>query len=229
MVMRIIGLGDIHMSTAAAADIPGIRTADLVILSGDLTNYGTARNAKTVLDEILALNLNVLAQFGNMDRMEVNDYLEAVNLNLHGQARLIHREICVIGVGGSNHTPFHTPSEFSEKDLFSIGEAAFRQGLQYAELAERMHGRKIPVLFVSHVPPFGTTVDRLRNGKHVGSRAIRTLIETYQPALCISGHIHEGKGRDSVLETPVYNPGMLSRGGWVLVELNNSTLTVTLQ
>lgn len=227
--MKIIGFGDIHMATATAADIPEIQTADLLLLTGDLTNYGTARDAKIVLDEMLRLNPNVLAQYGNLDNQEINDYLEGLGLNLHGQARLIQRKICVVGIGGSNYTPFHTPSEFSEKELFTLADKAIKQGFEFAALAQRLHKRKIPVVLVSHVPPANTNVDRLYNGKHVGSTAIRTIIEKYQPDLCLTGHIHEGRGIDNIFDTPIYNPGMLRAGGWVNIDLVNSTLKVQLQ
>ena len=126
--MKIIVFGDIHMATGEARRIPGIAEADLVILNGDLTNCGGVREVKAVLDDILGLNPNVLAQFGNMDRPEVNDYLENLDLNLHGQARLAGGEVCLVGVGGSNRTPFRTPSEFSEQELLRLAEQAMEPG-----------------------------------------------------------------------------------------------------
>lgn len=217
------------MATSMAENIPDISTADLVILTGDLTNYGKEKDAKIVLDDILKINPNVLAQYGNLDNPAINDYLEKVDLNVHGQARLINRQVCIIGLGGSNYTPFHTPSEFSERELFTIADKAFKQGLEFSSLAQRLHKRKIPTLFVSHVPPANTAVDCLYSGKHVGSRAVRTIIEKYQPDLCITGHIHEGKGKDTILNTPVYNPGMLKAGGWVTINIINSEINVELQ
>ena len=227
--MKIIGFGDIHMATATAADIPGITSADLVLLTGDLTNFGSAEDAKIVLEDVLKLNPRVLAQYGNLDNRGINDYLEQLGLNMHGQARVCKGEVCIIGVGGSNYTPFHTPSEFSEKDLFHVADRAFQQGLEYSAMARKLHNRSIPLLFVSHVPPVDTKVDRLWNGKHVGSTAIRTIIEKYQPDLCITGHIHEGKGTDTILQTPICNPGMLRNGGWVTVTIENSKLEIQLQ
>lgn len=227
--MRIIGFGDIHMAGREVENIPGIKEADLLLLNGDLTNFGGRKEVKAVLDEVMTINPNVLAQFGNMDRPEVNDYLEDLGLNLHAQARLFEREVCLIGVGGSNYTPFHTPSEFSEKELLRIGDRAFDQGQQYLSLAGPLANKKIPRIFISHVPPYNTEVDKLYNGKHVGSKSIRLLIEKYQPDLCIVGHIHEAKGKDTILNTPIYNPGMLRTGGWVTIDIEQSQLNITLQ
>lgn len=228
-MIKIIAFGDIHMATAKSMEIPGIREADLILLTGDLTNYGGAPEAKRVLNEIMAINPNVLAQFGNLDNPAVNDYLEDLDINMHGQAHLFRRQIILIGAGGSNRTPFHTPSEFSEDQLADIVATAHRQALNFISLAEPLNKRKIPLILVSHSPPYNTTTDRLYNRRHVGSRAIRSFIEQHQPDLCIAGHIHESKGIDTIENTPIYNPGMLRQGGWVTIHLNKSKLKVTLQ
>jgi Icc-related predicted phosphoesterase len=227
--MKIIAFGDIHMATAEAEKIPGIKEADLVILNGDLTNYGGSREAKHVLEEIMKINPNVLAQFGNLDKPSVNDYLENLGINLHGQARLVQGTVCLIGVGGSNFTPFKTPSEFPEKELLRFAGSAFQQGLDFTSLALPLHNRKIPRILISHVPPYNTKVDTLRNGRHVGSKAIRTIIEQYQPDVCITGHIHEAKGQDVIANTPVYNHGMLRQGGYVTLHVTQSQIEITLQ
>ncbi len=227
--MRIVAFGDIHMSSGEIRNIPGIETADLIILNGDLTNYGTRHDAKRILNEILSVNLSVLALIGNLDNFEINDYLDELDLNLHGQARLFQEKVCLIGIGGSNITPFRTPTEFSEDELATIGEQAYSQGLEFKMLSESLHNSRIPVILVSHAPPHGTLLDRLRNGRHVGSRAIRTIIEKHQPDLCIAGHIHEGKGVDTIGRTTVINPGMFRQGGWIDIRINTSYIEATLQ
>ncbi len=226
--MQIIVFGDVHMAAESARNIPGVATADLLVVNGDLTNYGGKKEARGVLDELLALNPRLLAQFGNLDHPEINDYLEELGLNLHGQAKLIQGRLCLVGVGGSNLTPFHTPSEFAEPELHALAEEAFRQGQAYTALAEPLHGRRIPTIFISHTPPHDTLVDRLGNGMHVGSTAIRSIIEQYRPALCVTGHIHEARGIDHLGDTPVINPGMLGEGGWLRIDLKGSELETTL-
>lgn len=227
--MRIIAVGDIHMASEYLGKIPDIKKADLVLLNGDLTNYGGIKEVRQVLNHAMGLNPNILAQFGNLDKPEINLYLEDLGINLHGQARLAGDTICIVGVGGSNFTPFFTPSEFSETDIAAAAEAAYREGLDYVRLAEPLHKKKIPILFVSHPPPHNTRLDKIHNGKHVGSTAIRRLIEKYQPALSVVGHIHEARGEDTIGNSPIINPGMLRDGGWVHIEVKNSTLHTSLQ
>lgn len=227
--MRIIAFGDIHMSSGEIRNIPDAQAADLIILNGDLTNFGTRKDAKKVLDEILAVNLNVLAQIGNLDKYEINEYLDELDMNLHAQARLFKGVLCLIGIGGSNITPFRTPSEFPEEQLAALGEQAFRQGMEFKALAEPLHNIRIPTLLVCHTSPYGTRLDRLKNGRHAGSTAVRALIEKHQPDLCIAGHIHEGKGVDTIGRTTIINPGMFRQGGWVDIHINTSHIEAELR
>ena len=67
-------------------------------------------------------------------------------------------------------------------------------------------------VYVLHSPPRDTACDVISTRQHVGSRAIRNFIETQQPRLVLSGHIHEsprmsGAWRDQLGRTPVVNPG----------------------
>lgn len=217
------------MTVQMCRNIPDVSSADLLIATGDLTNYGRRKDAKQVLEQLLEINPNVLALIGNLDNFEINDYLEQLNLNLHGQARLLKGRLCVIGAGGSNITPFRTPSEFTETEMTEILMRAYHQGTEYISLAGPLNNCRIPMILISHAPPRGTNVDQLTNGRHVGSAAVRSFIETYQPDLCITGHIHEARGEDTIGKTHIINPGMLQHGGWVDIQLNKSNLHATLK
>lgn len=67
-------------------------------------------------------------------------------------------------------------------------------------------------VFVLHSPPHGTRCDMIGSHLHVGSRAIRSFVERFQPPLVLSGHIHESPRvsssyRDTIGSTVVVNPG----------------------
>lgn len=226
--MKIIAVGDVHMTAETLARNKAAAEADLLILNGDLTNYGSIAEVRQVLDQALAVNPRLLAQFGNLDKPEVNDYLQSLGLNLHNQARLLNNRVCLIGVGGSNFTPFGTPSEYSENELGRCAQNAYEQARTFIDLAEPIEKIKIPLILVSHTPPYDTAVDRLADGRSVGSTAIRSFIEAKQPDLCIAGHIHEAAGMDLIGRTMVCNPGMLRRGGWLEIVIEKSELSVTL-
>ena len=146
------------------------QNADLIIINGDLTNYGSPHDAKQVLDTVMSVNPNVLAQFGNLDHPEVDSYLEELGINLHNQARMVKNRVCLMGIGGSNQTPFGTPSEFSENELASFVKNAHNQATIFIALAEPIEKIRIPLILVSHTPPARTNVDRLSSGSHAVRR-----------------------------------------------------------
>ena len=226
--MKILAIGDIHMSVDNINRIEFAKDADLIVINGDLTNYGTTRDAKNVLDDVMAVNPNVLVQYGNLDKPEINSYLEGLGINLHNQARLLKNRVCLFGVGGSNITPFSTPVEFTEEEIATLLENGHDQAMRYIQLAEPIEKIKIPLILVSHTPPLNTTTDRLRSGNHVGSEAVRNYIEQCQPNLCIAGHIHEAKGCDQIGKTAICNPGMFRDGGWLEIQVNKSDVTTIL-
>ena len=215
--MRIIAFGDIHMDLEKLVDIPALKSADLLLLTGDLTNFGGRTDAQRILTAISAANPNILALPGNLDQPEVSRYLQTEYISLHGNG-IIRDNLGIFGVGGSNQTPFKTPYEFSENEIARLLE----QGFTKVAAAHRH-------ILVCHAPPFGTAADRLSNNSHVGSRAIRTFIEEQQPDLCLTGHIHEAKSVDSIGSTKIINPGMIGQGGWIEIEFDGNTLTAELK
>jgi hypothetical protein len=83
-----------------------------------------------------------------------------------------------------------------------------------AEALAELSATTLPseTLFVLHSPPRQTACDMTASRTHVGSRAIRSFLERYQPPLVLSGHIHESPRvsssyRDLIGRTVVVNPG----------------------
>lgn len=217
LCMRIIAFGDVHMDLGNFKDIPQIAAADLILITGDFTNYGNQQQARRIIDTIREVNETILALPGNLDNIDVADYLTAQGISLHGAGKTLDN-IGIFGVGGSNITPFQTPIEFTEEELAALLESGHGQ----------TKGAKHRIL-VTHPPPFNTNTDRITSGDHVGSVSVRAFIEKHQPALCLCGHIHESRGEDRIGKTLVINPGMIKDGGWIEVFLENDRLRAVLQ
>src|SRR5690606_8123947 len=115
--------------------------------------------------------------------------------NLHARGMVI-KNIGVCGFGGSNPTPFNTPLEFEEIQIYDEAKKAL-EGVKEEKIT----------LFVTHAPPYGTKTDLLPSGEHVGSKSIRKIIEELQPTINICGHIHEARGTDKIGNTEIINPG----------------------
>jgi uncharacterized protein len=216
-MMKIISFGDIHEDTSNLVKMKAVlETVDLIVISGDLTNCHGTIVAKNVLDTIRKHN-NMLVQYGNMDLPEVNDYLTKEGINLHGNG-YIFDDVGIFGCGGSTPTPFNTPSEIPESDI----ETYLINGYNKVKNAKWK-------IMVCHTPPKDTSIDIVRSGIHVGSGTVRKFIEKFNPHVCISGHIHESRGKDKIGNTLVLNAGMFRDGWYIEVIIDKSGLSATLK
>ncbi len=216
--MKIVSISDVHMATRNLARMGEVmRDTDLVIIAGDLTNYGGVEDARTVLDQVRHCCGNVLAVPGNLDQAEVFGFFERENIALHGKGLVIDG-VGIFGCGGSNITPFNTPSEFSEEEIYAVLMRGYEQVREVR-----------PLLMVCHPPPFETKCDRIVGGRAVGSTAARKFIEQFKPDVCISGHIHESAAVDSIGSTTVLNAGAFKGGGYIVVRRDGKSLDARLE
>jgi Icc-related predicted phosphoesterase len=117
----------------------------------------------------------------------------------------------MISLGYSNITPFDSPRELDEDELYRRVEALATQ------VDDAAH-----CVFNLHVPPYDSQLDTapaldadLRvvatAGQPklipVGSTAVRELIERFQPLLALHGHVHESRGATRIGRTLCINPG----------------------
>lgn len=178
--MKILCASDLHGRTSAYREFTAKLTeckADLGILAGDLTasTAGPAEEAR--LRAILKENpVPLLFIMGNMDRYEwqAGDNLVPVNRQC-----VKIRERAFIGYQYTNPFtggPFEKSEAQQERDL--------------AELAGLIGGGYI---LISHGPPFGV-LDRVRGGRHAGSRALARFTQSRKPLYHVFGHIHESCG-----------------------------------
>ena len=216
--MKIISFGDIHEDLNNLTLLKNeLESADLVIVTGDLTNFNGRKEAERVIDEIMKYNENVLAQLGNLDQAEVNDYLTEKSINLHRNG-FIRDDIGIFGVGGSNLTPFNTPTEFSEDEI----ETFLLEGI------DKVKDAKFKIM-VPHMPPKDTKIDIITAGAHVGSQSVRDFILKHKPDIALSGHIHEARGSDTIENTLAFNAGMFREGGYVVITKTSEELSAELK
>ncbi len=208
---------DIHDRTENIGKVARLSDADCVIITGDLTNFGGVGKAKKVIETVSRHNPNLYAQPGNMDQREVESYLDELGINLHSKS-LIIQGVGFFGVGGSNYTPFNTPTEYTEEEIREFIQKAYEE-IKHVTLK----------ILVSHAPPYNTNVDIVGGVHHVGSVSVREFIEEYQPQLCLTGHIHEAVGKDRIGDTLILNPGMLKDGGYVELIVEEARLEATLK
>jgi Icc-related predicted phosphoesterase len=203
--MKIIALSDIHNGLGYLAGAKeDIAAADLVLIAGDITNFGGESQARDIIGRLRKCNGNILAVCGNCDSPEVGAYLagEGININCNS---VEFDGISFVGLSGS--------IDGSKPQLGNSLEEHFSNAL--AEIETRSAGID-PLVLVTHQPANGTTV-----GCRGGSDAIYDFIERRQPILAVSGHIHEAAGKDTVGKCTLVNPGSFHDGSYASIEIQD--------
>ena len=188
---------------------------ELLLLGGDLTDFGSLEEFQEIAQKAHDLTgVLVLLIPGNCDNPKALDWDGKDGIvNIHEKI-YVYKNYNFLGFGGSNFTPFDTPIEFADEEIH--------------EKLSRFKGVN-DLIFVSHVPPYRTKLDRIYIGRHVGSRAIREFIEKNSPILVLTGHIHEASGIDKIGETIITNPGPAERGFYSIIEINNGAVNVKIK
>jgi uncharacterized protein len=157
---------------------------------------------------------------GNDDDFAIDPILssdEFTPVNVDGKVVDMPGGLQLLSYGWSNLTPWRTPREVPEEELFE----------RLDQLADQVRDPRRAV-FMIHVPPHDSGLDTapildenlrptvsagdvLRGP--VGSTAVRRLIEERQPILSIHGHIHESGGERKIGTTVCVNPGSEANHG----------------
>jgi Icc-related predicted phosphoesterase len=167
---------------------------EAVFIAGDITNMGPV---DTVDDVLSRIDVPCFAVPGNCDPREIIETLEhSDTVCLHGSQINLGR-ITIVGLGGSNPTPFGTPFEMTDKQIDDVLLRAMKK------MEKTVHN-----VLLTHAPPF-ETLDKI-NGEHVGSRSIRRHMGSFDLVCC--AHIHEQRGVMDVDGVKIVNPGAAMDG-----------------
>jgi Icc-related predicted phosphoesterase len=174
---RLLIFSDIHNDSQALKNLMDI-DAEYYFAAGDLVSW---RRGLDELGEIMKPRANrVYVIPGNHETEgDIADFCSKFGfVNFHGgKIEVIGAHVA--GLGYSGPTPFDTPGEYSEAELTS--RLSTFDGLK-------------PLVMICHAPPMNSKLDRVHEGLHAGSTAIREFIEKNQPRDFFCGHIHEGEG-----------------------------------
>lgn len=208
MDFTFIHLTDIHGAFYAIHKIgKELKNANLVVLSGDISHFGKDKDVRQIIERITEYNKNIVAVAGNCDYKEADEYLTREGINLNKRIKTI-RGFTLCGLGGSLPCPGPTPFEYKENEV-----------KKWLKELETNITSSNPILFVTHEPPYNTNLDKLTDGRHVGSRSVRKFIEVMSPLLCLTGHIHEGEGVDKIGNCMLVNPGPFKTGKYASVRI----------
>jgi Icc-related predicted phosphoesterase len=173
----------------------------------------TLKNWLDMIRQKLPNETKVVVCPGNDDRFDVDKIIQEHGDVINGEGKVIDvdEEHQMISCGWVNPSPWKTAREEEEEKLESRLE----------EYIAKLSNVK-SAIFNFHAPPFQSKLDdaalldeNLNPVIHagsvvmqpVGSKAVRKMIEKYQPFLGLHGHIHESAGSVRIGKTFCVNPG----------------------
>jgi Icc-related predicted phosphoesterase len=217
-VVRIAALADIHYGRNAT---PGLlqplfsqinESADILVLCGDLTDYGLAEEARALAREMTVLKIPMVAVLGNHDfESSQQDEMRAI-LTDSGLVILDGDSTEILGIGFAGVKGF--AGGFGRGALGPWGEQIIKQFVREAvdealklesALARLRTDRRIAIL---HYAPIQGTVEGepLEIYPFLGCSRLEEPLGRYPVSAVFHGHAHHGQpeGR-TAKNVPVYN------------------------
>jgi Icc-related predicted phosphoesterase len=215
--LRIAAVADLHRDRTVDGSFKSIFSdaeamADVLLLCGDLTDYGLPEEAKLLASEVGHPKIPILAVLGNHDyeggfETEISKILTDTGIKvLDGQA---HE---VLGVGFAGAKGFaggfgrHTLEPWGEKTIKRFVQEGLDESMKLELALSRLRTKsRVAIL---HYAPIAATVEGepLEIYPFLGSSRLEEPLNRYQVTAVFHGHAHrgalEGKTREGI---PVYN------------------------
>jgi Icc-related predicted phosphoesterase len=217
-VVKVAAVGDLHCTKASRGTLQPLfskitQAADVLVLCGDLTDYGLPEEAQVLMGEITASGrIPTLAVLGNHD-YESGKPNEVRQVVAEAGVRVLDGESCEIhGIGFAGAKGF--AGGFGRGTLGAWGEPAVKQFVQEAidealklesALARLRTEKRIAVL---HYAPIRQTVEGepIEIYPYLGCSRLEDPLNRYPVMAVVHGHAHNGtpEGRTD-RGVPVYN------------------------
>jgi Icc-related predicted phosphoesterase len=215
--VRFAAVGDIHVTKDSAGSLRGFfaqasEAADALLLCGDLTDYGTAEEARVLAEELGAVSVPIVAVLGNHD-YESGTADVVTEILVRAGVRVLDGEACEVeGVGIAGVKGF--AGGFGRASLGAWGEPAIKQFVQEclheamkleSALAKLRTPRRIALLHYS--PVVGTVEgEPVEIYAFLGSSRLEEPLLRYPVDAVFHGHAHRGALEARTINgVPVYN------------------------
>jgi Icc-related predicted phosphoesterase len=201
--MRIAALADLHFTPAAYEGIKSAMErvrdeADVLILAGDLTNYGKASEMEPLLNVLVRLRLPVIAVLGNHD-YESGQEAELMKMMTDEGIKLLdgtayERD----GVGFAGTKGFiggfgrGILTAFGEPEIKRIVQASIDEALKLERAMSQLRTEKRVV--VLHYSPVVATVtgEPAEIFPYLGTSRLAEVVDRHGANLIVHGHAHNG-------------------------------------
>lgn len=216
--LRVAAVGDLHCTRTSEGMFEPLfakitESADVLVLCGDLTDYGTPEEARILAKELAGMKLSKVAVLGNHDfESGASDEVARILTDSAGVVVLDGTAIEVLGVGFAGAKGFpggfgvHALQAWGEAPLKAFVAAAIEEALKLESALARLRtpGR----VAVLHYAPIGATVDGepVEIYPFLGSSRLEEPINRYRPDVVFHGHAHRGELEGvTAAGVPVYN------------------------
>jgi Icc-related predicted phosphoesterase len=222
--MRIVAISDTHNQHYRFTE--SIPECDILIHAGDFTGRGTELECITFMQwfNSLAQAKHKVFIAGNHDKWMQKSGFRQKNLELLGLNKIQYLmdssiEIQGVQIYGTPWTPFFYDWAFQGLEMkeflgydYEGGPGRYAVSEPNYPLLSEVYG-KIPKadIVICHGPPSKTTICNADDSRPCGSDELYLALIQTQPKYCISGHIHEGYGKDTIGNTICYNVSSLGR------------------
>jgi Icc-related predicted phosphoesterase len=219
-VVRVAAVADLHCTkTSQGAFQPLFArvqdAADVLLIAGDLTDYGLPEEARVLAKELSGLHLPMAAVLGNHD-IESGKADEIVAILRDTGLVILDGDACELrGVGIAGVKGFG--GGFGKRALGPWGETIIKQFVREAvdealKLEAALARLRTPHLVaLLHYSPVQETVDGepLEIYPFLGSSRLEEPIGRYPVSLVLHGHAHRGRPQGATRAgVPVYNVSM---------------------
>src|SRR5260370_10987346 len=202
--MRIAATADLHFTPEGYARLrePLSRArdeADVLVIAGDLTNYGRPEEMHSLLNGLVRLRIPIVAVLGNHD-YESGQEQELMRLMTAEGIKVLDGssyERDGIGFAGAKGFPGGfgrgVLTAFGEKEVKAFVQASIDETLKLERALSMLRTEK--TVIVTHYAPIAETVQGEPNEiyPYLGCSRLAEVIDRHGAALALHGHAHHGK------------------------------------
>jgi Icc-related predicted phosphoesterase len=215
--MRIAAVADLHFTPAAYERIKTTlervrEEADLLVLAGDLTNYGKTTEMEPLLNVLVRLRLPIVAVLGNHDyesgqQDELMKMMSAEGIKVLDGTGYERDGVGFAGtkgfIGGFGRGVL---TAFGEPEVKRIVQASIDEALKLERAMALLRTEK-RVVVMHYAPVVGTVQgEPAEIFPYLGTSRLAEVVDRHGANLIVHGHAHHGS-RDgkTVGGIPVYN------------------------
>lgn len=225
--MRIAAVGDLHFGTGSEGALREMfaqvgRSADILVLCGDLTSHGRPEQMHGFLEELAAVKIPIVAVLGNHDHeSDAADALATV-MEAAGVHVLDGDHIEIEGIGFAGTKGFTggfdrgTLAAFGERMIKDFVQGSIDEALKLENALRNLH-TDVKVAVLHYAPIVGTVLGEPETiYPFLGTSRLAQPIDMVGATVVFHGHAHHGSPSGTTPGgVPVYNaalPQLMERG-----------------